>query len=473
MAKKYRCPYCNYSDERNELVYHISDNHEDMIPEGYTARRVVFNKVNHREYGTCMICKGRTEWDENIGKYKKICNKPQCSKAVRSNFEQRMLRVYSTTCLLNDEEHQEKMLAGRRISGEYKFDSGEKFTYTGSYEKKLLEFEEKILKISPSDIIMPGPVLEYEFNGETHKWITDQFIVPLNLIIEVKDGGKNPNTRQMPSYRKKQVAKETMITNLGTFNYLRLTDNQFDQLLGIMAEIKASMLDDSDDNKRSVIHINEMTSAATNAMPSPNNCYIVSYGYTKNTFSDDIEGFAVTPDILSDKLFVIDKGKIKKESFDFLTDRKFSIYKYTGYVELADLLCEDEVPDNYFYTKLTENGIITKDSLDFSSSVHSINLEYVQDNLQSIQSSIFHRFREAADEDQMYFSIPNPTIELAKKTLLNGNPDLDILKDVDGYFVLNKNLNQRTKSYTTLDSIPNPVVSIISDHDIIKKGGIL
>jgi hypothetical protein len=51
-------------------------------------------------------------------------------------------RISSTT------EGQVKMLANRKISGEYKFQDGGKRTYTGSYEKKCLEFMDKVLGIS-------------------------------------------------------------------------------------------------------------------------------------------------------------------------------------------------------------------------------------------------------------------------------------------------------------------------------------
>ena len=44
-----------------------------------------------------------------------------------------------------------------------------------------------------------------------------------------------------------------MITNLGKFNYLRLTDNQFNQILSILADIKYDMIEE----RPVKIHINE------------------------------------------------------------------------------------------------------------------------------------------------------------------------------------------------------------------------
>ena len=78
----------------------------------------------------------------------------------------------------------------------------------------------------------------YEFNGKIHKWIMDQYIVPFNLCIDIKDGGNNPNNRNMEEYRNKQIAKEKAIREQKEFNYLRLTNNDFGQLLAAMLKIK-------------------------------------------------------------------------------------------------------------------------------------------------------------------------------------------------------------------------------------------
>jgi hypothetical protein len=93
------------------------------------------------------------------------------------------------------------------------------------------------------DIMMPGPILEYEYKGKKLHWITDCLILSLNLIIEIKDGGASVNHRPMQSYREKQVEKEKVITNQGTYSYLRLTNNNFGQLLSILAELKMQLVD--------------------------------------------------------------------------------------------------------------------------------------------------------------------------------------------------------------------------------------
>lgn len=262
--RKVHCPFCTYRNYKDKMIRHIDKVHKDMIPEPdesgpYTAARVLFNFLNNKTHGTCVVCKNPTQWNEKTMKYNRLCERKECREALRKKYKDNMIKVYGKISILDDPEQQKKMLAKRHISGEYTFQNGEKREYTGSYERKLLEFLDQVLNYDPKDILTPGPVFEYMYKGKKHIWITDALIIPYNLVIEVKDGGNNPNKRNMPVYREKQIYKETMITNLGTFNYIRLTDNQFVQLIRIMYKLKMQMKDDSEENKKVIIDINEET----------------------------------------------------------------------------------------------------------------------------------------------------------------------------------------------------------------------
>ena len=253
--KTYNCPYCNKKLIRDKLVKHIEKEHDYELPLDYTAYRLVYDIVNNKQgHGSCQICGKDTQWNEKRQKYNRLCGDPKCYEEVKRIHHERMLRVYNKVHLLDDPKQQEKMLAHRKIAGEYKWSDGTKFTYMGSFEKNLLEFMDKTLEFKSTEIIAPGPTLEYVFQGKTHHWITDFLIIPYNLIIEVKDGGDNPNKREMPIYRAKQIEKEKMITNQGTYNYLRLTNNNFAQLLGVLAELKMNVVDEVEDK---IYRINE------------------------------------------------------------------------------------------------------------------------------------------------------------------------------------------------------------------------
>ena len=243
--KNYPCPYCGQKLHRDKLIKHVEKEHDELIPEGYTAYRVVYDLVNNKPgHGRCTECGADTPWSEKRQKYARLCGKKECYEAVRARYASRMMRVHGRIHLLDDPQHQEKMLAHRKIAGTYTWSDGTKFTYMGSYEKELMEFLDTVMEFKSNEVVAPGPILEYEYGGKKRHWITDFLIIPYNLVIEVKDGASNPNKRSMPDYRAKQVAKEKMITNMGTFSYLRLTNNDFGQLMGILAELKMKIVDD-------------------------------------------------------------------------------------------------------------------------------------------------------------------------------------------------------------------------------------
>ena len=256
---RYKCPFCNNKFTREDLVNHIEDDHPYDIPADFTPFRYVFNYVNKKPltyHGKCTECGGPTEWDENKGRYNRQCNSKACHDSYIKKFEANMMKSRGVTRISATASGQLKMLSNRKISGEYKFSNGEVKTYTGSYELKALEFMDKVMHIDPNDLMCPGPILEYSLDNNTHIYITDFYYQPYNLIIEVKDGGDNPNKRNMPDYRAKQIAKEKYIIKHTNYNYLRLTNNNLNQLLAVFANLKMQMVENTGER---VIHVNEAT----------------------------------------------------------------------------------------------------------------------------------------------------------------------------------------------------------------------
>lgn len=258
MAKKYKCPYCQDRYIRKDLINHIDEEHEELIPDNFESAQVVYDIVNGTKgAGRCRVCSRPTKWNSSAKRYDVLCERSSCKQAMREEYQKNMLRVHGTYNILTSDEQQKKMLANRSISGKYKFTDGGVVTYTGSYEKKFLEFADKVMQIPSKDIMAPGPTIEYEMNGEKHFYITDFLYIPYNLIIEVKDGGLNPNNKNTPgmrSSRQRTIEKERLITNRGEYNYLRLTDNQFVQLLEIFMDIKKALIEGNDDK---IVRINE------------------------------------------------------------------------------------------------------------------------------------------------------------------------------------------------------------------------
>jgi len=257
MARKYRCMFCDITAERPKLIQHIDKKHQDMIPEGYDGARLVFDMINKTTGGKCRVCGKDTPWNPKIQRYDTLCDNPKCKEYMREQYKKNMLRVRGTYNILNDPEQQKLMLSHRKISGKYQHSDGGIITYTGEYERKALEFMDLLMEIPSKEIYSPGPTMEYMYNGKKHIYIPDFYLPLYNLIIEIKDGGDNKNKQESDSRiasREKTIEKEKLITDKGQYNYIRLTNNDFPQLIEVFMIMKKKLID-GDDSK--TIKINE------------------------------------------------------------------------------------------------------------------------------------------------------------------------------------------------------------------------
>lgn len=258
--KKYKCPYCEGRFTRAKLHIHIQEKHEDLIPEGYTALRVAFNTINNKTEGHCIMCGNVTDWNEDKGRYERLCNDPKCHEAYKKMVAERTKKKYGTERLQTDPEYaeyvQRKALAGRKMHGEYTFTDGGKIEYFGSYERKFLQFMDQVMHCESEDILAPAPSIKYQYEGKTHLYIPDFYYIPYNLIIEIKDGGSNPNNHphRTGEDELKLRAKEEAIRQLNEFSYVRVVNNDFSQVLSIMAVLKYNM---AHRYKDPVIKVNE------------------------------------------------------------------------------------------------------------------------------------------------------------------------------------------------------------------------
>lgn len=365
--KKYQCKYCDYRDIKSKLITHIETDHQDMLPKGFTPTRVVFNIVNKREVGSCKIDGKPTKWNEARFRYNPFCS-DKCRDEYIKLAKERMINKYGKAHLLNDMEQQKIMLANRPISGSYKFSDGGIRSYCGSYERKCLEFLDKVMGFHSDEIITGGPIFEYDFKNQKHNWIMDIFIIPFNLLIDCKDGGSNKNTNEaLKEYREKQIAKEKMIVELKEYNYLRLTDNDFSQLLFALSEIKLNL---QENNDKLSININEyMSMASVHSSVHSNNLYLIPYSDSGLT----IDGYAISKNELIKNMFITDveTGMIEAVEFDFLQNKYYTVYEYTGddvkdkYKTILENCKNKTVVDHdHFYTIITGDKLEDLEQID-------------------------------------------------------------------------------------------------------------
>ena len=393
---RYKCPFCNNKFTREDLVNHIEDDHPYDIPADFTPFRYVFNYVNKKPltyHGKCTECGGPTEWDENKGRYNRQCNNKACHDSYIKKFEANMMKTRGVTRISATASGQLKMLSNRKISGKYKFSNGEEKTYTGSYELKALEFMDKVMHIDPNDLMCPGPILEYSLDNNTHIYITDFYYQPYNLIIEVKDGGDNPNKRNMPDYRAKQIAKEKYIIKHTNYNYLRLTNNNLNQLLAVFANLKMQMVENTGER---VIHVNEATETPIgemmNALMSGKVVGLKdSEAYITNNLQNNVFSGGITVmDGRLDSIFGINKEgvlvRLGEEESKSIIDNTKTFYKLGDRKEVSKKLkpvVGTKITEEELYETLTGIKLYDKDQIEY-------NLESV--NIPDFNTSVLEKF---------------------------------------------------------------------------------
>lgn len=235
-----KCPLCEKKYRyKKDLVHHISVRHIREIPEHMSPAKFIFSSLHGgRTTGSCRICGNETPFDEQIGKPAIFCGNPKCKESFAKIAQSRNIQKYGVPHLLNSQEHQMYMLSRRKISGEYLWSDGEtRIPYVGTYERKLLEFLDNIVGINPKYIHSPCPfTIYYEFEGETRAYTPDFYIDILDLIIEVKHGGDNPNRHHKIQTIdvKKDRAKQEAVKNNTNHNFIKIVDNKFSPLLNAM-----------------------------------------------------------------------------------------------------------------------------------------------------------------------------------------------------------------------------------------------
>ena len=489
--RRIACPLCRRKDFKDKLIRHIEKDHEDIIGD-ISAEQFLYDKT-HPGSGKCIVCGNKTDWNEKTGKYHRLCSNPRCKEEMRAKFKKNMIRVHGKVSLLDDAAHQAKMLANRSISGTYVYSDGTKFTYTGSYEHKAIEFMDKVLHCNSKDIIMPGPVIDYtDQYGNSRQWITDIYYVPYNLIIEVKDGGDNPNNRQMDEYRAKQVSKEAELIKLGEYNYLRLVDNKFVQLMEVLALLKDQEINEPNtDNK--VIRINESAvyddrfftidnaedseednedipieydiirrlsdlkeyaarehmgvGAIGGIVGTMDGNMLVQYTPHKHSFSGEKDGFGVVDDKKSTKLRVKSDNEeteiVDKEPF--LQDKFYKSYRHK-----RDRVTWENAIN--LYEEITGKVMLSRDQLEYDDDFIEADLDRenklaLMNMVYSIESDLYNTAMPLCDILE---------VNTAKSKLKEFPECTMIMEDHNGYFAIDLESGVRSKSYDTILEIEAP-----------------
>lgn len=271
VKKKMKCPLCDEFScyDKRDLYNHIEKSHGDSIPADMSVAQYYYNISRNVESGHCIMCKSPTDWNEATGKYKRFCNNPKCKDKYRDIFKKRMIDKYGKPHLLNDPKVQQKMLENRSISGKYEWSDGSDVkSYTGTYELRFLEYCDLVLNLPSDDVMCPSPFVfcytltgkvpqkakyftedEYDTMNDIEKnniadsfllYRPDAYIPSINMVIEIKHGGDNPNMH--PKIQAvdvvKDKAKAEVMKNQKTFNFMKISGNNYGDFITYFANLR-------------------------------------------------------------------------------------------------------------------------------------------------------------------------------------------------------------------------------------------
>lgn len=251
--KIFKCPMCSKEfKDKSSLYFHVEKEHNDIIPSDMSIPQFLFNLRNKKSYGTCVQCKvNKTEWNEQAERYDRFCSTP-CKNKYVDEAKRRMIAKYGKEHLLNNPEHQQKMLNNRSISGEYKFQSDNTvLKFNSSYEYDFLKYCDVELGLFGAEIVKCPYFFEYEYNNKKHIYIPDYFLPNYNLIVELKDGGDNPNNHpKIQSVDKiKEVEKDKTMKSQNKYHYIKITDKKYNMFIYVLNLIRDTNYEDPDFSK--------------------------------------------------------------------------------------------------------------------------------------------------------------------------------------------------------------------------------
>lgn len=252
--KTCKCRFCDtIFNNPDAYTSHIEKVHSDLLIPDMSPAQSLYYQSTGKKNGKCVICGKPTDWNDITLKYHRFCNNPKCKEKYIEQFKTRMIGKYGKVTLLDDPEHQKKMLANRSISGKYRWSDGiTETSYTGSYELAFLEYLDLVMDFSPDDVIAPSPhTYYYVYEGKKRFYIPDFYIPSLNLEIEIKDGGDNPNKHgkiQAVDKVKEKLKDDVMRSNKNHFNYLKIENKEHNRFFNYLMTAKFNTMNDIEEN---------------------------------------------------------------------------------------------------------------------------------------------------------------------------------------------------------------------------------
>lgn len=240
-----KCPICGKTyKEVGTFANHMRSEHPGTIPEDWSDLRYAYFVHTGKSCGRCRECGGPTPWNEAAGHYSKICGSEKCRKQFRDRVMAGMRARYGKANMLDDPNFRQRMLTGRKISGEIEFWDGGKVGYMGALEKAFVKMLNDFFRFPSADIMSPSPN-RYSYYYENpndmehagmHYYIPDFFIPSCNLEIELK-AANNQRPKNLMIDIIKDTAKDIMMLKQPEVNYVKVYETDYHVFFQVFADL--------------------------------------------------------------------------------------------------------------------------------------------------------------------------------------------------------------------------------------------
>lgn len=431
----YKCKICGKKYKDLACLYnHLESKHADAIPQNMTVQQFYYYTKTGKMNGNCVMCKRPTTWNMNTNKYNRFCGDPKCKAKYVEIMKGRMIAKYGKAHLLNDPNKQREMLANRSISGTYEWSDGKhKTTYTGSYELDFLKTLDNFFEWDPADISMPSPhTYTYEYEGERKFYIPDVFIHSLDLEIEIKDGGDNPNRHHkiQDVDKVKEKLKDEVLTSQRNFHYVKITNKNYSNFFDFLKEVKDGFEKYGDDKKiPRIFKTEDIRTKGEFIKESYDEIDLLEEGFARDVVAKYDE-HANKPFRDSDLLLSLRYDLVKgspKELQSFLLQLIKGAHHKDDLVYVNELVGKSET---YYYNLLKKRPEIKGEYQDYHNWTYTGMRKEMKDKLKKIGESVeeFEFLEEKFEPDKFLVWFDKPVKKLFNKPvrLYHATPGWDL-----------------------------------------------
>ena len=439
----YKCKICGKKYKDLACLYnHLESKHADVIPQNMSVQQFYYYTKTGKMNGNCVMCKHPTTWNMNTNKYNRFCGDPKCKAKYVEIMKGRMIAKYGKAHLLNDPNKQREMLANRSISGTYEWSDGKhKTTYTGSYELDFLKTLDNFFEWDPADISMPSPhTYTYEYEGERKFYIPDVFIHSLDLEIEIKDGGDNPNRHHkiQDVDKVKEKLKDEVLTSQRNFHYVKITNKNYSNFFDFLKEVKDGFEKYGDDKKiPRIFKTEDIRTKGDFVKESYDEIDLLEEGFVRDVvakYDEHVNKPFRDSDLLLSLRYDLVKGS-PKELQSFLLQLIKGAHHKDDLVYVNELVGKSET---YYYNLLKKRPEIKGEYQDYRNWTYTGMRKEMKDKLKKIGESVeeFDFLEEKFEPDKFLVWFDKPIKKLLNKPikLYHATPGWDLHPETKNIF---------------------------------------